>query len=216
MEKHCEFCHKPFESFRQKRFCSQSCANRFRYKDIPRLYKCKNCKETYEINLVNQNKIFCSQACYFYFKARKMTKSICKTCKCEFAHPVWNHKFIYCSKKCLYSREKSKQYRQKAFQNLPNECSICIRGKGRIEVHHIDCNRLNNEIKNLSIVCHSCHLRIHALIKRSGLNPKKCFEIMTTTDLHKLTPNRFRSLLKQVDSGKFIISTTMDLSYYLR
>jgi len=47
----------------------------------------------------------------------------------------------------------------------------CIRAKGEmcsecgdreeIEVHHIDSNRLNNELENLIPLCHSCHMCVH-------------------------------------------------------
>jgi len=216
MKKTCLTCNQIFSTNRSKRkFCSITCSNKFRYHERTRI--CKFCNEIFKVHSKNIENIFCSNTCYFKSKEAKKTNSICETCKKEFIHPDWSgHKFTFCSNECRHKRGKNVKYRKYALQLLENQCSCCIEGKGRLEVHHIDFNRSNNKIDNLCIVCHSCHLRIHALIKRSGLEPSTCFDIMKLTDLHRLNPNRFRSLWKHANSGKFIISIDMDLSYYLR
>ena len=45
---------------------------------------------------------------------------------------------------------------------IPKKCVMCLTEDARIlSVHHIDGNRLNNEIKNLSWLCHNCHFLVH-------------------------------------------------------
>lgn len=45
----------------------------------------------------------------------------------------------------------------------PRECEIC-KTKELIEVHHMDCNPLNNNIKNLMVLCFKHHKEIHGQV----------------------------------------------------
>jgi len=36
-----------------------------------------------------------------------------------------------------------------------------------LEIHHLDCNRVNNELNNLIIYCPNCHSQAHSTIKNS-------------------------------------------------
>lgn len=56
-------------------------------------------------------------------------------------------------------------YRSLAFRHLHNKCSRCEYSKHLeiLEVHHIDCDRTNNTIENLEILCPTCHDEIHFL-----------------------------------------------------
>jgi len=51
-------------------------------------------------------------------------------------------------------------FRRLARENIIQKCSICLSIK-RLEVHHIDQDRKNNSLKNLVILCKSCHSKIH-------------------------------------------------------
>lgn len=51
-------------------------------------------------------------------------------------------------------------YRRIALENLPNLCEFCESTK-QLRVHHKDHDRTNNKLKNLMIVCKSCHNKIH-------------------------------------------------------
>lgn len=59
------------------------------------------------------------------------------------------------------------EYRKKAFALLPNECKMCGWDKypNVLEVNHIDCNRNNNDIQNLEILCPTCHAVYHFTTK---------------------------------------------------
>ena len=54
-------------------------------------------------------------------------------------------------------------YRKLAFQHYDPVCAHCGFGiKDVLEVAHIDCNRSNNNIDNLVILCPNCH-KMHDL-----------------------------------------------------
>jgi len=61
-------------------------------------------------------------------------------------------------------------YRRIALENLPNLCEFCG-SKNQLRVHHKDRNRKNNKLENLTIVCKSCHNKIHE--KWRNLRPVK-------------------------------------------
>lgn len=53
-------------------------------------------------------------------------------------------------------------YREKALKEYPHKCMICGWDEDDriLEVHHIDENRENNSIDNLSVLCPTCHRKI--------------------------------------------------------
>jgi 5-methylcytosine-specific restriction endonuclease McrA len=54
-------------------------------------------------------------------------------------------------------------YRKRAFERYAPICAICGFGvEAVLEVAHLDCNRKNNEIANLVILCPNCH-KMHDL-----------------------------------------------------
>lgn len=161
MEKTCQTCLEIFSTNRSKRlFCSIFCANKFRYKD--RFKICKYCLKEFKLTSHNIENIYCSRTCYFAMQKKIFIEKVCRTCHKTFKIENWREKKEnFCSIECHYSRECLVKYRKLAFKHLPNECAYCIKGKGRIEVHHIDHDRSNNKLFNLIILCHSCHIKLH-------------------------------------------------------
>ncbi len=54
-------------------------------------------------------------------------------------------------------------YRKLAFDAYPPVCAHCGFGiRDVLEVAHLDCNRSNNDISNLAILCPNCH-KMHDL-----------------------------------------------------
>ena len=49
------------------------------------------------------------------------------------------------------------------------KCESCKRNNCRLNVHHIDKNHQNNEMKNLMLVCSKCHLKVHEIEFKKGL-----------------------------------------------
>lgn len=88
------------------------------------------------------------------------------------------HGVYFCSRKCKdigqqiggikeiqpqhYGKTQT-NYRKIAFREYKKVCSICGYDEfpDILQVHHIDENRLNNNIENLLVVCPNCHSKIH-------------------------------------------------------
>ena len=72
-------------------------------------------------------------------------------------------------------RHRSCPYWQTIRKKAKNEkgrfCSIC-KSTEKLDVHHNDGDRFNNDMSNLIVLCEPCHIRIHKCIledKRSGI-----------------------------------------------
>jgi predicted restriction endonuclease len=58
---------------------------------------------------------------------------------------------------------KQLDYRKLAFKEYPAVCAHCGFGiRDALEVAHVDCNRDNNAVSNLVILCPTCH-KMHDL-----------------------------------------------------
>lgn len=55
-------------------------------------------------------------------------------------------------------------YRRIGFEIYGRKCSVC-NSKKNLEIHHKDKNRHNSDINNLTVVCCSCHRKIHKIEK---------------------------------------------------
>lgn len=55
-----------------------------------------------------------------------------------------------------------KNYRKQAFRKYEHKCSVCGWNEDEdiLEVHHIDENHENNDLKNLKILCPICHRKL--------------------------------------------------------
>ncbi len=94
---------------------------------------------------------------------------------------------------------KRVNYRKLAFDNYLPICSFCGFGvKSVLEVAHLDGNRDNNELKNLAILCPTCH-RMHDL------------DLITTTTII-LTRSRMQKGEKAVNWGKLMKADAKTLS----
>lgn len=85
--------------------------------------------------------------------------------------------FLFCSKSCqtnwrnkYYSGDKHANFKfglhtyRRLLKNDPQkkECTLCKTEDIRtLAVHHIDQNRKNNTVDNLSWLCHNCHHLVH-------------------------------------------------------
>lgn len=65
-------------------------------------------------------------------------------------------------------------YRDRAFIAYPHQCNKCNYDKiiNILEVHHIDCDRNNNKINNLRILCPTCHMEEHYITKTGKFTAK--------------------------------------------
>lgn len=80
----------------------------------------------------------------------------------------------------LHIKETSRQSiygavaRAVAFEELGllHQCEMCGK-KGRVEVHHINKDRMDNSRENLKILCRKCHNKQHDVIKSKNLPDAK-------------------------------------------
>lgn len=65
-------------------------------------------------------------------------------------------------------------YRHKIGTDLADNCKCCGELKlSRLHVHHLDHNRLNNQLDNLVVLCRPCHLREHGRTERTYVEGRK-------------------------------------------
>lgn len=124
---------------------------------------------------------YCSKACH-HIGLRKGEFVQCFICKAETyktpkALKNSKSKKFFCSKSCQTTWRNSEfigpkhanwvaglyAYRSVLERHkIPAVCKRCkLDDKRMLAVHHIDQNRKNNAIKNLTWLCHNCHHLIH-------------------------------------------------------
>lgn len=129
-----------------KHYCSSKCASKGLRNKI--ILECNNCGKKFErapskMKYSKSGLHFCSRKC------KDKAQCIGGLIEIQPAH---------------YGAGRSK-YRELAFDKYPHECAICgYKNNTKIlEVHHIDCDRSNNDIDNLVILCPNCHTELHFL-----------------------------------------------------
>jgi hypothetical protein len=66
-----------------------------------------------------------------------------------------------------YGYEFTYQLKVEILGRDKNKCQECnIRTKRRLDIHHIDGNKLNNSLSNLITLCRSCHLKKHHQMRK--------------------------------------------------
>lgn len=147
------------------------------------------------------NALFCSKGCFKLYKRPKINKEpnvICSNCNVAFyktTSKMQNSKsgLFFCSRSCkdnaqklggikeiqpyhygTISKDNPDHYRRIAFANYLHKCNRCNYDKHKsiLEVHHIDRNRMNDDIANLEILCANCHLEEHLLKGDGKFGPK--------------------------------------------
>ena len=135
--------------------------------------------------------LFCSQACSSKGQQQRRPSPetakqfACGYCQCLFLRSPSKMRgtvsgLHFCSRKCkdLAQRIEGLQalqpkhygtgqrgYRTLALRQLENKCARCdyLTHPEILEVHHRDCDRSNNNLNNLEILCPTCHAAHHFL-----------------------------------------------------
>ena len=147
---------------------------------------CKNCGEIFVRRVKpvkgKKKKECCSVFCVYEYKKKQRIKVNCRNCnkdlaitKSKFEHS--KHKIFFCCRQCKDDGQKiggtcpeiqpdhygtsTNNYR-KIYKNYTDESLECYRCgynefESAVEIHHIDKNRNNNNIKNLIPLCANCH-----------------------------------------------------------
>lgn len=129
----------------------------------------------------NKNKVlikcdYCGKEFYRNPNKIKDFNFCCRECKDKAQRVYSGNKFNHLRPK-HYSIEP-KNYREQAFYYYPHKCAICGRNEDEdiLEVHHIDNDRENNDLKNLIILCPICHRKLtsnkYELIERKQIIKK--------------------------------------------
>ena len=154
------------------------------------LLECAECKTKFwkdkraYTNIKDQDNIVCSVECR---SSRHKNARIQLECDyCEDIYKVAPSKatnsksgFNFCSRSCKDNAQRissnipeiqpshygtiSKNYRVIAFRNNPKICMSCKYDEcpDILEVHHKDCDRSNNKLDNLAVLCPICHRKVH-------------------------------------------------------
>lgn len=153
----CEICGKPFKPNASStgKYCSIQCVgkarlgnNHWRFNEEDRKKICDHCGNEYIDSRVNPNRKYCSQKCYF------------------LANTGTNHWYYNPdATRNGYPIEFNMQLKKYIRRRDNYRCQICNKtestNKHRLDVHHINYNKSNNEVDNLISLCKSCHMRIH-------------------------------------------------------
>ncbi len=147
--KRCKICDKVFQTkpfFVNNgggKYCSVVCHHRGLRKG--KVVKCNSCdKEVYKSLKALKNskskKYFCSKSCQTKWRNSEFIGS---------KHANWQHgKYSYRS---VLARN-----------GITKICNSCkIKDRRVLAVHHIDKNKLNNDVENLMWLCHNCHFLVH-------------------------------------------------------
>lgn len=135
--------------------------------------RCEVCNSEFETVPTSSKQYCCSRRCSFKRRKKQPESRICLFCKNVYV--VNRKKQKYCSKKCAgrhYSSLKIKKYgyqtipqghRQKTRELFGNRCVRCQWGNVPeiLELHHKDRNRKNNNLKNIELLCPTCHSLEH-------------------------------------------------------
>ena len=158
--RNCNNCQQEYEAEQryldrgQGRFCSRKCSTENRIKNMPALdlnATCSYCgisfhKSLSKISLSKSGHVFCSR------EHKDLAQRLGGITDIMPAH---------------FGTAKIPDYREIAKRAYPMKCSHCGWDKYPevLEVNHIDCNRLNNDVSNLEFLCPTCHQVFHFTTK---------------------------------------------------
>lgn len=174
------------------------------------MYKCKECENFFEtISLLanhvrwnhRDNSNLSTKISNTYDKTHgkiQKLEKFCETCEKPFTVMARKNekrykKSRFCSRSCANSvggKAKSekyglgdKQYRKIAFSVYKHECEVCSYNElpDVLQVHHIDSDRNNNDVKNLVILCPTCHWTI--TLNKAIFSKDRKFEILGANEL---------------------------------
>ncbi len=137
------------------KYCSNICVgkhhtknNHYKYNIQDRTRICKYCGNQFIVHYANSPEIYCSTDCYGAAHSREN-------------HHHWNPE----SARIRYPVAFNTHLRRYIRNRDNRTCQMCQKteketGK-RLDVHHIDLNKINNNSSNLISLCSTCHAHIH-------------------------------------------------------
>ena len=156
----CKICSKEFYAKPRHikigwgKHCSNQC--KFKSQKVGKLVRCAICNKTIyktpkELKRSKSKKYFCNKSCF----------------------AVWKNKNILFGKNHPRWKDGANAYRAvMARSRIKPVCNVCRKNDERVlVVHHIDKNRQNNSIKNLTWLCRNCHHLVHGHNQELNIKP---------------------------------------------
>lgn len=174
------FIHKSQFERTKNNHCSPEC--RYKAQNTGIVKNCAHCgKETYveKFSIVKSENHFCNAKCRGLY-SRKRVMVNCAHCGKEIERHcsrVENYDKQYCNSDCYhkyligennynwlgglsflpYSPDFNSRLKSKIRKRDNGRCQICGAKNRRLNVHHRDYNKWNNEHDNLILLCNPCH-----------------------------------------------------------
>jgi len=156
----CKRCSREFEKYvrpsyfttgRVPQYCSIKCFNAGKHGPVTAvMVECAWCSNKLERV---PSKIKQSRSGLFFCN---------RLCKERAQADINNSKFDAIRPQHYGKGDGKNDYRKRAFAVYPPNCHVCGYDKlAVLVIHHIDCDRENNNIENLIPVCRNCHKEIH-------------------------------------------------------
>lgn len=154
--RNCDFCQQEYQAEPrylnrgQGIYCSISCSNKHRVSLKPKPEPNAFCS-------------YCNTPFYHAPSKKRNSKSGLHFCCREHKDLAQRIGGIREIMPAHYGVSTSSNYRRKALRELSNSCARCGWNKipEILEVNHIDCDRSNNDLSNLEILCPNCHAQYH-------------------------------------------------------
>ncbi len=148
------------------------------YKRHPNTKCCICGKSIYKrpsIIKANKGLVFCSQKCYGFSCRKEIPCIVCgkailaglnkKTCSRKCSN-IYRTGIKYKIGRPNDKAEKARHLKIKLLRERGEKCERCGYSKGKIlQIHHKNCDRNDNHLDNLEIVCPNCHYEEHYLEK---------------------------------------------------
>jgi hypothetical protein len=102
--------------------------------------------------------------------------NICKHFKEKFRRETRQQRVCDVCKEIKLIKDKKKIYKVTPYERLRrfilrrdfSRCKIC-QGTQKLSVHHWDRDKTHNVESNLVTLCHFCHMKIHVIYRRRGV-----------------------------------------------
>ena len=133
------------------KYCSRKCSHESaRNGMVVKCFVCK--KDIYKskkaIDGSKSKKYFCDKSC----------------------QTTWRNSMVFIGKNHSNWKDGKTTYRSVLIKSKgEKKCTLCNNNDTRLlAAHHLDKNRMNNDISNLIWLCHNCHFLVHHYIKEKG------------------------------------------------
>jgi predicted nucleic acid-binding Zn ribbon protein len=154
----CFICGSKFEEYSNRirdgrgKFCTRKCYDIWQrtYKQEIYFYLCEDCGKAVHIrhdHLSDRNNQYCNSCNIKHYQVIKYGKD----------HPNWHGGSSFEGYPIEFNRKLKREIRERDNYKC-QECGYTEKQLGyKLSIHHIDFNKMNNQLSNLISLCKSCH-----------------------------------------------------------